>query len=122
MTSVERIDGLRTAAGSDAQAIAECLELCRDTEIGALDLDAWARSAVAGDYLAEYWDGERDPGSRCGLTNPVLADVNSRLGKRSLRLAADDRGLRVVSTEEASDLTDRERQDDADERAEARQP
>ena len=116
MTSVERINELRTAAGSAgdleqvamcdraldgyARAIAECLELCRDTEIGALDLDAWVRSAVAGDYLAEYWDGERDPGSRCGLTDPVLADINARLGKRSMRLAADDRGLRVVLTEE----------------------
>ena len=71
---------------------------CRtgDTWTEATDL-AWAHTAEAGDYLAEYDDddltAESDPGSRCGRDDSHLDDLRAVLRERGLALSADDRGL-----------------------------
>lgn len=90
---------VRVAGMSQESAVAECLGVCRETEIRAIDERAWCASAEAGDYLAEYWEGERDPGSRCGWSDSALADIRRRLSRRGLTLTADDRGLVVRAVE-----------------------
>jgi len=62
---------------------------------------AWAQTALAGDYLAEYDDEPRDDdyGSRCGFDDRELGDANKVLRTRGLRLQADDRGLVAVASE-----------------------
>ena len=87
------------ALDGDVDATAACLEVCRDAQWARVDLVAWARDAAAGAYLAEYWDGERDPGSRCGLSDSALARVRAALTHRGLTLATDDVGIRVVAVE-----------------------
>lgn len=115
MTTGERIDGLRTAAGSagdaaqvevcdralagDADAIASCLAVCREAEVNRIDIDTWSQNAQLGDYLAEYWEGERDDGSRCGWDDSGLAQIRRKLALRGLTLAADDCGLRAVEAQ-----------------------
>jgi hypothetical protein len=113
--TMDRIEQLKTAAGAAgdseqvamceralagyADATADCLAVCRDAQWERIDLVAWARDAAAGAYLADYWDGERDSGSRCGLSDSAIARVNGALAKRGLTLAADDVGIRVVAVE-----------------------
>lgn len=59
-----------------------------------LDALAWARTAVAGEYLARYTSEQGDdPGSRCGYGDDVLDEAGRILGARGLRLAANDLGL-----------------------------
>lgn len=117
-----RIEQLRTAAGQagdvaqdemcdralkgDAQAVADCLDVCRDAMWAKVDLRAWSREAEVGSYLAEYWDGERDPGSRCGLSDQALDSVRRTLRSRGLRIEADDTGIRVVAIEPEARLSD----------------
>lgn len=61
----------------------------------------WARNeARLGDVLIEYAEtglepGD-DPGSRCGLSDPALAEMGRHLADRGLRLEATDVGLVVV--------------------------
>ena len=63
----------------------------------------WARTAVAGEYLARYLDtamgDDADPGSRCGYGDDELAELGRILAKRDLRLVADDRGLIAMAIE-----------------------
>lgn len=117
-----RIEQLRTAAGQagdvaqvemcdralegDAQAVADCLDVCRDAMWAKVDLRAWSREAELGSYLAEYWDGERDPGSRCGLSDQALDSVRRALRPRGLRIEADDTGIRVVAIGPEARLSD----------------
>ena len=60
----------------------------------------WARETSAGNYLVRYEDTGmtdlEDPGSRCGFGDDKLAEIGRALGRRGLRLVADDRGLKVV--------------------------
>lgn len=59
----------------------------------------WARTAEAGDYLAEYEDDDlddvSDPGSRCGYDDPTLDEIERVLRARDLTLCATDVGLEV---------------------------
>ena len=112
MSAVDRIEQLMTEAGAagdsaqvaeceralagDADAIADCLAVCRDAAWAKVDLVAVARDLAPGAYLAEYWGGERDPGSRCGLSDSAIDRVRQVLRHRGLTLVTDDRGLRVV--------------------------
>lgn len=62
----------------------------------------WARNeARLGDVLIEYDEtglsAGADPGSRCGLSDPALAEIDSYLAARDLRLEATDIGLVVVA-------------------------
>lgn len=63
---------------------------------------AWAVTAEVGDYLAKYADDDlddvSDPGSRCGYDDETLSAIEAELGKRDLKLEANDRGLVVVAT------------------------
>lgn len=61
----------------------------------------WARAAKAGDYLCRY-DGDDDPGSRCGRSDAELGEIKAELRKRGLVLRADDKGLvaRAVPVDE----------------------
>lgn len=88
------------ALSHDNDAIADCLEICREVEVNRIDVASWCESAKDGDYLAMYWQGERDPGSRCGWSDSALSEIRKRLRPRGLTLSADDMGL-VVSTLEA---------------------
>ena len=81
-------------------AIAKCLEVCRETEVNRLDVATWCASAEDGAYLAMYWEGERDPGSRCGYSDVTLSEIRRRLRSRGLTLRADDMGLVVATIEE----------------------
>ena len=65
--------------------------------LAAADACAWARGAEAGDHLID-WDESgleayEDTGSRAGLDDPTLDDVNRILSGRGLRLEATDEGL-----------------------------
>lgn len=62
----------------------------------------WSRNeARLDDVLIEYDETglahSDDPGSRCGLSDPALAEIDSHLAARDLRLEATDIGLVVVS-------------------------
>jgi hypothetical protein len=54
-------------------------------------------TASDGDYLITYEESglttEEDPGSRCGLGDDYLAEIETELRKRGLTLVADDEGL-----------------------------
>jgi hypothetical protein len=96
--SGEDSDGSGTTLGrpmtaSDARA--ECLRVCRQSEVDSVDVPEWCVEASIGDYLAIYWEGEKDPGSRCGWSDSSISDVRARLARRGLTLRADDRGLVV---------------------------
>ena len=107
----ERVESLRTSARQagdaervrlcddalqgDADALATCLAVLRDHENSAINVHAWARGARVGDYLSVYWEGERDPGSRCGWGDSTLHEIRAVLRDRDLDLHADDIGLRV---------------------------
>jgi hypothetical protein len=60
----------------------------------------WARTAEANEYLATYdeddMDDVSDAGSRCGFDDEALDEISCVLGKRGLRLEADDVGLVVI--------------------------
>ena len=64
----------------------------------------WARTAEAGEYLAEYDDDDlddvSDPGSRCGFDDQTLDEVESVLRDRGLTLTATDVGLEVCERTE----------------------
>ena len=72
------------------------------------ELMTWARNATAGEYLARYegdWlDDVSDSGSRCGYGDDQLDAAGRILRGRDLRLTANDRGLVVESTIDASAL------------------
>lgn len=62
----------------------------------AQELAAWARTATAGEYLAEFDDGpEDDPQSLCGYSEPQIADMDAALARRGLILRTDDVGIVV---------------------------
>ena len=107
----ERLESLRSRAGQagdadqvrlcddalrgDADALATCLAVLREHENNAIDVWSWARGARVGDYLSVYWEGERDPGSRCGWSDSTLHEIREVLRARGLDVHADDIGLRV---------------------------
>jgi|ERR1019366_1006857 hypothetical protein len=111
MTLNERLNDLKTHAGSacdfaqvelcdlalngNAEAITTCLDVCRQAEAERFDFDAWMQIAAPGDYLAEYWEGEIDLGSRCGWSDSGLDHLRRKLAPRRLTLRTDDRGIRV---------------------------
>jgi hypothetical protein len=90
------------ALDGDKGAVADCLAVCRETEVNRLDMAAWCTGAKDGTYLAVYWEGERDPGSRCGWSDSALSEIRRRLRARGLTLRADDVGLVVATLEEQS--------------------
>jgi len=93
LAQVEKCD---LALKGDAEAIADCLAVCRDREVNTLNVGAFCATAVVGDYLATYWEGERDTGSRCGWPDSAITDIRCRLARRNLTLFADDRGLVIA--------------------------
>jgi len=63
------------------------------------DAIEWARQADAGEYLSKYADRptDEDDGSRCGWGDDELAEIETALARRKLRLDADDVGLIAVA-------------------------
>jgi hypothetical protein len=64
------------------------------------EIRSLARTVDAGKYLITYEDSgvtdAEDPGSRCGMDDTQLSEIEEILSGRGLTLDADDRGL-VVS-------------------------
>ena len=62
-----------------------------------VDIRKFFQTAAVGEYLITYEDSgltaEEDPGSRCGLGDDYLAEIEAELNKRGLTLEADDVGL-----------------------------
>ena len=62
---------------------------------------SWARTAVAGDYVYEWTEEDRESlSSHVGPSDSEMAGIRAALRTRDLTTATDDRGIRVVPRED----------------------